>query len=102
MAISGCTFTDNQAVGADGDNDFTQKYGGQAVGGAILSAAPLTITGSTFTDNLAQGGDQGNNLNPDDGGPFVAAAVEGGGICEPRQFAHGHQHDLRRQPGHRR
>jgi len=62
MAISGCTFTGNQAVGENGANNFTEPYGGQAGGGAIDSAAPLTITASTFTDNLAKGGDQGDNL----------------------------------------
>ncbi len=78
MAINDCSFAGNQAVGADGVNDFTQKYGGQALGGAIASAAPLTIAASTFIDNLAQGGDQGNNLNPIDGGPFADSAYGGG------------------------
>jgi hypothetical protein len=78
MAISDCTFTDNQAVGANGTNNFTHKFGGQALGGAIANAAPLTIADSTFTDNLAKAGDQGNNLNGIDGEPLVGSAYGGG------------------------
>jgi len=77
-AISNCTFTGNQAVGANGTNNFTHKYGGQALGGAIANAAPLTIAASTFTDNLAKAGDQGNNLNGIDGEPLVGSAYGGG------------------------
>ncbi|MFI5458684.1 MAG: beta strand repeat-containing protein [Isosphaerales bacterium] len=78
LAISNCTFTANQAIGANGTNNFTHKYGGQALGGAIANAAPLTITASTFTDNLAKAGDQGNNLNGIDGEPLVGSAYGGG------------------------
>ena len=80
MAISNCTFLSNLAKAADGANDFTEKFGGQALGGAIASAAPLTITASAFTDNLAKAGDHGNNLNPIDGGPFADSAYGGGVI----------------------
>ena len=80
LTISNCTFTGNEAIGANGSNDFTQKFGGQALGGAIASAAPLVINTSAFTDNLAQAGDDGNNLNPIDGGPFADSAY-GGGIA---------------------
>jgi len=78
LAISNCTFTGNQAIGANGTNNFTHKFGGQALGGAIANAAPLTITASTFTDNLAKAGDQGNNLNGIDGQPLLASAYGGG------------------------
>jgi hypothetical protein len=81
LSISNCTFTANEAVGANDAEDFTEKFGGQAVGGAIASAGPLTISGSSFTDNSAQAGNDGNNLNPIDGGPFVASA-DGGGVIE--------------------
>ena len=62
MAISNCTFTGNEAVGGNGANNSTESFGGQALGGAIANAAPLTITNSKFTDNLAKGGDGGDNL----------------------------------------
>jgi hypothetical protein len=78
MAINTCTFTGNVARGADGANDFTEKFGGQALGGAIASAAPLTIAGSAFTNNVAQAGNQGDNLDPIDGGPFADSAYGGG------------------------
>jgi hypothetical protein len=77
MTISNCSFTGNEAIGASGADDFTQKFGGQALGGAIASAAPLTISASAFTDNLAQAGNHGNNLNPIDGGPFADSAYGG-------------------------
>jgi hypothetical protein len=81
LSISNCTFTANEAVGANGAEDFTEKFGGQAVGGAIASAGPLTISGSSFTGNIAQAGTDGNNLDPIDGGPFVDSA-DGGGVIE--------------------
>ncbi len=81
ITIGNCTFAYNAAVGANDAEDFTEKFGGQAVGGAIASAGPLTISGSSFTDNIAQAGNGGNNLNPIDGGPFVDSA-DGGGLIE--------------------
>jgi hypothetical protein len=81
LSISNSTFTANQAVGANNVNDFTEKFGGQAVGGAIASAGPLSIGGSSFTDNIARAGNDGSNLNPIDGGPFVDSA-DGGGVIE--------------------
>jgi hypothetical protein len=52
LAISGCTFSDNQALGSEG---------GRGEGGAIFNwKATANITDSTFTGNLAQGGDGGN------------------------------------------
>ncbi len=81
LAISNCTFTGNQAVGANGANNSTEVFGGEALGGAIANAAPLTITGSTFTDNLAKGGDHGSNLGGVDPNPVVGE-VWGGGIVD--------------------
>ena len=78
LAISNCTFTGNQAVGANGANNSTELFGGEALGGAIANASPLTITGSTFTDNLAKGGDQGDNVGGLDPDPVVGEAYGGG------------------------
>src|SRR5208282_3951711 len=70
----------NQAVGANGASDVVQRFGGQALGGAIANAAaPLTIANSTFTDNQAKGGNGGNNLNGIDGAPAVGF-TDGGAI----------------------
>jgi hypothetical protein len=85
MAISNCMFTANQAVGADGTDDFTAEFGGQALGGAIDSVAPLSITASTFTGNLAKGGDGGNNasgITDGDTNGFVGLASGGGVLNE--------------------
>jgi hypothetical protein len=73
--VSHCTFTGNQAIGADGG---LGKAGGTAVGGAIANLgghnfnATLTVTHSTFTANLATGGQGGSGA---DGG-----VGRGGGI----------------------
>jgi hypothetical protein len=81
MTISYCTFTSNQAVGADGTNDLTFRDGGEALGGAVINSAPLTITNSAFSDNLAKGGDGGDDSSDGvDGGGFVGVAT-GGGVC---------------------
>ena len=55
LAISNCTFTGNEAVGANGANNSAALFGGEALGGAIANAGPLTIANSTFTDNAGQG-----------------------------------------------
>ncbi len=78
LALSNCTFTANQAVGADGANNLTELFGGEALGGAIANAAPMTITGSTFTDNLAKGGDHGANTGGVDPNPVEGEAYGGG------------------------
>ncbi len=53
LAISGCTFSGNEALGS--------KRGGRALGGSIYNwKATATITGSTFTNNLSHGGDGGS------------------------------------------
>jgi hypothetical protein len=83
--ITNSTFTGNQAIAANGTNDFTNQYGGQSLGGAIFTNSPLTIANSGFTDNLAKGGDQGNNNsgvtdNNTDG--FIGLASGGGVISQ--------------------
>jgi hypothetical protein len=82
MTVSGCTFASNEAVGANGANDFTISSGGEGLGGAIFSLAQLTITGSSFKNNLAQGGNGGNSLNDVSGYAFEGTA-EGGAIWVP-------------------
>jgi hypothetical protein len=78
LAISNCTFTSNKAVGANGANNATELFGGEALGGAIANAGPLTIANSTFTDNLAKGGDGGDNIGGVDPNPVVGEAWGGG------------------------
>jgi hypothetical protein len=77
ITITNCRFTGNEAEGANGANDFNEKFGGQALGGGVCNAGPLAITGSSFTDNVAQAGNDGNNTNPIDGGPFADSAYGG-------------------------
>ncbi|HLN26282.1 MAG TPA: hypothetical protein VK395_00905 [Gemmataceae bacterium] len=79
LAITNSTFTGNEAVGANGTNNSAALFGGEALGGAVANAGPLTITGSAFTDNLAKGGDQGNNVGGLDPNP-VLGEVYGGGL----------------------
>jgi hypothetical protein len=78
LALSYCTFTGNEAVGANGTNNSTALFGGEALGGAMANAGPLTIAYSTFTDNLAKGGDQGDNVGGLDPDPVVGEAWGGG------------------------
>jgi hypothetical protein len=78
LAISNCTFTGNAAVGADGANNSTALFGGEALGGAMANAGPLTIANSTFTGNVAKGGDQGDNVGGLDPNPVVGEAWGGG------------------------
>jgi hypothetical protein len=82
--ITGSSFFGNQAIGANGANDFTNEFGGQALGGAVFTDSALTmIVDSAFTNNLAKGGDQGNNnsgVTDQDTNGFVGLAT-GGGIC---------------------
>jgi len=79
LAITDCAFTGNEAVGANGTNNSTALFGGEALGGAVANAGPLNIANSTFTDNLAKGGDQGNNVGGLDPNP-VLGEVYGGGL----------------------
>jgi hypothetical protein len=90
LAISHCTFTGNAAVGADGTNNSTALFGGEALGGAIANAGPLTIAYSTFTDNLAKGGDQGANVGGRDPDPVVGEAWGGGlvNFASPLTMSH--------------
>ena len=78
LAISNCTFTGNEAVGANGTNNSAALFGGEALGGAVANAGPLTITNSAFTDNVAAGGDQGENVGGLDPNPVVGEAWGGG------------------------
>jgi hypothetical protein len=78
MSINNCTFTGNEAVGANDANNATALFGGEALGGAIANAAPLTIANSAFTDNLAKGGDGGANIGGRDPNPVVGEAWGGG------------------------
>ena len=92
LAISNCTFTGNEAVGANGANNSAALFGGQALGGAIANAGPLTIANSTFTDNVAKGGDQGDNVGGLDPSPVLGEVMgrRHGQLC---QLAHDHQHE---------
>ncbi len=78
LAISNCTFTGNEAVGASGANNSAALFGGEALGGAVANAGPLTIASSTFTDNTAEGGDQGENVGGLDPNPVLGEAWGGG------------------------
>ncbi len=78
LAISDCTFTGNEAVGANGTNNSAALFGGEALGGAVANAGPLTIATSTFTDNAARGGDQGDNVGGLDANPVLGEAWGGG------------------------
>ena len=93
LAISNCTFTGNEAVGANGANNSAALFGGEALGGAIANAGPLTIANSTFTDNLAKGGDHGDNVGGLDPDPVLGEAW-GGGLVNFASVAHDHQHHL--------
>ncbi len=78
LAISNCAFTGNEAVGANGANNSAALFGGEALGGAVANAGPLTIASSTFTDNVAKGGDQGDNVGGLDANPVLGEAWGGG------------------------
>ena len=78
VAISNSTFTKNEAVGANGANNSAALFGGEALGGAIANAGPLTIANSTFTDNTAKGGDDGDNVGGLDPNPVLGEAWGGG------------------------
>ncbi len=78
LAINNCTFTGNEAAGANGANNSAALFGGEALGCAIANAGPLTIANSTFIDNLAKGGDQGENVGGLDPDPVVGEAWGGG------------------------
>ncbi len=78
LAISNCTFTGNEAVGANGANNSAALFGGEALGGAVANAGPLTIANSSFTDNAARGGDQGDNVGGLDPNPVLGEAWGGG------------------------
>ena len=82
MSISNCVFTGNEAIGANGADDFTNFEGGQALGGAVASATPLSVSASTFTNNLALGGDKGNNLYAGVVGGLTVGTAYGGGLVE--------------------
>src|SRR5262245_53570360 len=66
LAVTGCTFTGNQAVG-----DAT----GFGHGGALLNRGTATVTNSAFTDNRAVGGGA-----PFSGDPLTTGFGSGGGI----------------------
>jgi hypothetical protein len=53
MSLTGCTFTDNRALGVAGGDGVTTVGFGQ--GGAINSFDTLTLSGCTFTNNAAVG-----------------------------------------------
>ncbi len=78
LAITNCTFTGNEAVGANGANNSAALFGGEALGGAMANAGPLTIASSTFTGNKAEGGDQGENVGGLDPNPVLGEAWGGG------------------------
>ena len=78
LAISNCTFTGNEAVGANGANNSAALFGGEALGGAIANAGPLAIANSKFTDNVAKGGDHGDNVGGVDPNPVLGEAWGGG------------------------
>ncbi len=78
LAITNCTFTGNEAVGSSGANNSTALFGGEALGGAMANAGPLTIANSTFTGNVAEGGDHGDNVGGLDPDPVLGEAWGGG------------------------
>jgi len=78
LALSNCTFTGNEAVGANGANNSAALFGGEALGGAVANAGPLTVANSTFTDNMAKGGDQGDNVGGVDTNPVLGESWGGG------------------------
>src|SRR5580658_643556 len=66
--FTGCTFTDNKALGGNGGNgdiDPGRSYsvcgaGGAGLGGGLFTGAgTVTLTQSSFTSNSAQGGNGG-------------------------------------------
>ena len=64
LTVTGCTFTDNQAVGGSGSSGSV--HAGSGAGGGIANLAVANVTNSTFTGNLAQGGS--NSSGNDSGG----------------------------------
>ncbi len=78
LSISNCTFAGNEAIGANGANNSAALFGGEALGGAVANAGPLTIANSTFTHNMAKGGDQGENVGGLDANPVLGEAWGGG------------------------
>jgi hypothetical protein len=64
LSVNGCTFTGNQALGADNADSSAFSFPGPAfsgsvAGGAIDNLGSASVTGSTFTSNLAQAGSGG-------------------------------------------
>ena len=60
LTVTGCTFIDNHAVGADGQNpiDGVIRFPGIGLGGGLWNwmTGTATVTDSRFIDNLAQAG----------------------------------------------
>ena len=76
-SISAGTFSDNCAVGGDGDTGALAGFG---FGGAIdINGPSASISGSTFDHNQAIGG-SGGNSGPGQQDPVVDGA-QGGAIC---------------------
>ena len=71
--VSGCTFTNNQAVGGD-NQDPLNGDGGYAYGGAIANLnGKLSLVNSTLTGNVAAGGQAGP-------GGGLTGTAEGGAV----------------------
>src|SRR5262249_49238638 len=78
LVVSGCTFSNNQAVGGS-NADGTSGLGrvGHAIGGAIqCGGLEATITNSTFDHNEALGGSN----NAGGSGAFIVGRAAGGAI----------------------
>jgi hypothetical protein len=86
MTVTGCTLSDNAAIGAAGGggpgnaNNF-----GSGQGGAINNFANLIVRNSTLTDNLALGTPLAPGVTPSQS-LNSGSAVAGGGIFELSNF----------------
>src|SRR5262249_29723998 len=85
VTVSGCTFTNNQAIAGNGGTLATgQGELGSAYGGAIHVHGPsstLTVSNSTFTGNEAIAGTGGSAPNGSNHGFYVLDAGGGGAIA---------------------
>ena len=100
LTITGSSFSDNSAVGGDGD---IGTQAGSAYGGAISPLGPAFISDSTFDHNQALGGSDGNS-GPGQQVDGVSLAQGGADIQFLRRRCHPdrHQQQLQPQPGHGR
>ena len=101
-SVTGCTFTDNEALGGPVSNGVTAYS--QGLGGAVnnygwSSGFTFTVSNSTFTGNKAVGG-AGSTSVPSD--PTSFGGFGGGILAYLWRVDHREQFDVQSQPGHRR